>query len=92
MRRLGGLLSLALLLGGAGACEGENRAACEQYQQSFEALPCAGGRESGVDCNAYADYPCEIPDFFGCLEQRQRCEEDVLVQDDVGQCLKELEC
>jgi hypothetical protein len=92
MRRLGRLLSLALLGGGAEACVSDNHVACEEYQQAFEALPCAAGLESGVDCNAYADYPCPVPSFFRCLQQRQRCEEGVLVQDGVGACLEELAC
>jgi hypothetical protein len=72
------LIVCALALWPSLACESENLAACQAYTEYFTALPCAAGVDPGVDCNAFADYPCPVPDHFQCLEQTQFCAEGEL--------------
>lgn len=94
MQRPGWLLSVSLLLGGAAgavACDDENRAACESFEERFYGLPCAEGLSSGVDCNAYADYPCPLTDYFQCLEGAERCEGDVFTTERET-CVPLLDC
>lgn len=92
-------LQAAILSG----CENENVAACEAYVERFSLLPCTTGIDPGVDCNAFADYPCAVPDYFSCLETTQQCRDDELfvckdVADDgcsgktLGGCPDELDC
>jgi len=69
------LLALPVLFTG---CENENVIACESYVESFGAKGCTVGIDPGVDCNAYADYPCAVPDYFSCLETTQQCRDGEL--------------
>lgn len=86
MRRAAGLLSVvvsasvalgSIALAGAllAGCENENAAACAAFVAHHESLPCAAGTNPGVDCNAFADYPCLIEDYFTCLEEGYTCSE-----------------
>lgn len=76
MRGAAGLLSLlAALLTVLAGCESENEAACRQYLAYYTSLPCAAGVDPGVDCNAFADYPCPIADYFDCQQQGHTCDE-----------------
>ena len=70
---------LASLVVGLSACDNENTAACEQYVETFSSMPCAQGVDPGVDCNAFADYPCAVPGYFECLSRTQYCQEGELV-------------
>jgi hypothetical protein len=65
-----------LLLGVAACglgCENENVAACQAYVEAFGNKACFDGVDPGVDCNAFADYPCAVPDYFDCLADTQQC-------------------
>lgn len=73
--RLLSACSLALLLAPLG-CENENATACQGFVEHYQALPCTGGARPDVDCNAFADYPCVVDDYFTCLEQGHTCSED----------------
>ncbi len=65
-----------------GACESENAAACQGFVDYHQSLPCAAGADPGVDCNAFADYPCPIDDYFACLQEGYTCSaEGALVVD-----------
>lgn len=72
--RLLSLFVLALALAPLG-CESENAVACQGFVEHYQALPCTGGTPPDVDCNAFADYPCPIDDYFTCLEQGHTCNE-----------------
>lgn len=74
MRRLlgGSSLVLGLFMGG---CDSPNAVSCESFVDQFEALPCAAGKQPGVDCNAFADYPCDVTDYFDCLKGAHTCAE-----------------
>ena len=70
------LLSAAalLLLAPLPSCGGdETFEACVRYEQYFAQLPCAvdpqtGARlDDGIDCQAFAGYPCPAPGYFTCL-------------------------
>jgi hypothetical protein len=70
------VVALTSLVVGLSACENENSAACAEYVDYFNnTLTCAQGVDPGVDCNAFADYPCAVPGYFQCLQTTQYCEE-----------------
>lgn len=77
----------ALLL----ACEGPNVAACQAYQEHYQALLCAQGVDNGIECEAFADHPCDLTPYFECLKARQNCQNDRLVSDVEG-CAEHLAC
>lgn len=76
MRGAAGLLSGFVVVLALAACESENAAACNSFVAHHQSLPCAAGIDPGVDCNAFADYPCPITDYFACLEQGHTCNEE----------------
>lgn len=89
------LLVLVALVGSAVAltgCESQNAAACQQYQRHFGGLPCAAGVESGIECEAFADHPCDLTPYFACLCAGQTCDEQQGLKSDVGPCAAWLSC
>lgn len=54
-------------------CESENLLACQGFVAHYQGLTCTDGAAPDVDCNAFADYPCPIDDYFACLEQGHTC-------------------
>lgn len=71
-----GLAAFALVVACSSGCDNENVAACQAYVEAFAQKPCNQGTDPGVDCNAFADYPCPVPEYFECLEVTQQCEAD----------------
>lgn len=88
MRGSAGLLSPLLVLLAVGllasGCESENAVACQRFVGTYASLPCAAGTDPGVDCNAFADYPCPIDDYFTCLEGAYSCNEAGDLEVDLG--------
>lgn len=73
------------------ACEGPNPPACEAFEVRFRSLPCVAGLESGVDCQAFGDHPCDLTAYFSCLGDNQTCQGDTLVSD-VAACAELAAC
>lgn len=69
------LIPFSLLVPFALGCESENFEACQGFVAHYQQLPCTGGALPDTDCNAFADYPCAIDDYFTCLEQAHTCSE-----------------
>ncbi len=62
--------------------DADNVGACEDWLASME---CGDYDFSEVvDCSAYADYPCDISDYFDCLAENGSCDEDTGVYDSSG--------
>lgn len=85
-------LLLSLVVVALSACESENAVACQQYLSSYNQLPCAAGTDSGIECEAFADHPCDVAPYFPCLTQNQRCDEDGALVSDTAACAPLLNC
>ncbi|MFO8072123.1 MAG: hypothetical protein R6V85_09635 [Polyangia bacterium] len=74
--------NLELLVCITGSSGQANVVACEDWLASLE---CGETDFSGlVDCSVYADYPCDISDYFNCLAEEGSCDEDTGVYDSTG--------
>ena len=55
----------------------DNVGACESLEETLNGLECvAEGWDWGLSCESYADYACDIADYFNCLEDATVCTDD----------------
>lgn len=84
--RLALLACAALAVAGA-ACGGPNAQACESWRSSVVALECVPDDfEDGYDCAAYDDHPCDVSEYFECLENSYTCSDDGVFQPNDAEC------
>ena len=69
-------LSILLLLVVASCGGSPTEAACQSFLDDYQALPCTGGLDLGVDCAQYRDYPCDRTEYFTCLKDQYFCDDN----------------
>jgi hypothetical protein len=77
----------------AAACGQPTVDACEGFKDSLLALECVpDDYDVGINCEEYADYPCDASAYFECLEDTYTCDEGGNLQYDLTACAGLTEC
>lgn len=75
------------------ACASPTVDSCEGFKTYLLALECVPDDFNvGIDCEEYADYPCDASAYFDCLQDSYTCDEEGNFQSDITMCTSLTEC
>jgi hypothetical protein len=68
----------------------DNVAACEDLIDDFS----CGDVDLGmyVDCDVYGPLPCDVADYFDCVDENIECNDGVLDASDIMECVSLAQC